>query len=122
MLTREQFKKYIHFYIKREEEFDKAEAILKNLSSESDFVSIVGLAHPHIETYLELLTDAMELKDKDLLSWWVFETECGRIKSMAKIYKQDKNGKDKVYAKLYTIDALYNYIVKEASNVSESKN
>jgi hypothetical protein len=113
MLTQKQFEKYMNFFIDRNTKFEKAEKILQDLSTEPDFVSITGLAQPALDIYLDLITDAMGLQDHDLLSWWVFETDCGKDKGMAKIYKQLKSGKEKVIAELTDLDKLYKYIVKE---------
>lgn len=54
---------------------------------------------------IDVLTDVMDIEDKDLLSWWLYECEMGQRKSMSKIYLPNNE-----IITLYNLKELYDYI------------
>lgn len=115
MLTLEQFEKYITL-IKREEEYCHKKCALAREYDDID------MRYPPsnnlLTSMVELLSYAMELKDYKLLSWWIWEAECGKKEDFAKSV-EDRNfpiKSDFYNPDLTTIEGLYKYIVACSNN------
>lgn len=80
-------------------------------------LSIYMLNHSLIDSYIETLEKAINCKVSErygsAISWWIFETECG--KKDPYIWIECKNKKQKKL-KINTSEKLYNYIIKYELN------
>lgn len=97
------------------EEFIKTIQLIQNFHSEQDTIStlmekitdgycVVSFGNYLIDKVIDLLNLNTGVKDKDLISWWLYE-EVDKI-----IWVCDEE------IKVETLDQLYNYIIKYETN------
>ncbi len=72
----------------------------------SDFFNAQSLSISHESLVLELLQNIFN--DKDFISWWIYETDYGRNKNMAKVWLEDNTE-----ISLETPEQLYDFLIKK---------
>lgn len=107
MLSKEKFVEIIN-KLKEVDDFvtetnDKARKLSDAVIS--DFFNAQSLSISHEGLVVELLENIF--KDKDYISWWIYETDYGRNKDMAKVWPEDGTE-----IKLNTAEQLYEFLVK----------
>lgn len=89
MLSYEQFKKHMDFLKEYKDKQDKLDEALNKYNK--DFLELAGMTMPFTEQIEILLAESMSdsREEKIVLeeiTWWIYETDFGRKKDMAKVF------------------------------------
>jgi hypothetical protein len=98
--------------IMKKDQFIKRMQLIQNFHSEQETLNllidklvdgfpVVDMGNYLVNEILEMINEIMEIKDEDLLSWWLYE-DVEKI-----IYDEDKE------ISVRTLEELYDYIKKE---------
>lgn len=96
----------------KKDQFIKRMQLIQNFHSEQETLNllidklvdgfpVVDMGNYLVNEILEMINEIMEIKDEDLLSWWLYE-DVEKI-----IYDEDKE------ISVRTLEELYDYIKKE---------
>jgi len=100
IVTKEQFNKRMELIQNFHSEQETLQVLIDKLT---DGYSVVDMGNYLVEELVNIITEELHIKDKDLLFWWLYE-DVEKI-----IYDENK----KPLYNVKTLDGLYDYIVKE---------
>ena len=115
MITREEFIKIINNLKETDDFVDEVNNKAKKLKDAvmSDFFNAMSLSISHENLVVKLLENMFN--DTDIISWWVYELDYGRLYNKGCI--RDCNGKN---INLSDAGKLYDYLIKEWSKTNET--
>ena len=107
ILTKEQFCKIIKRLREYNDLQDKIQQLFRDNidNQEMDFMNAGSICVGHETIVVELLENMF--KDKDIISWWIYEQNYGRDFSLGDLEA------DGVKIDLTTLEKLYDYLIKQ---------
>ncbi|HQD92637.1 MAG TPA: hypothetical protein PK924_05120 [Bacilli bacterium] len=99
-MTKEQFIKRMELIQNFHSEQETLQVLINKLT---DGYSVVDMGNYLVDELVNIITEELHIKDKDLLYWWLYE-DIEKI-----IYDAD----EKPLYNVETLDGLYDYIIKE---------
>lgn len=115
MLSYEQFKKHMDFLRDYSDKQDKLDEALNKYNK--DFLELSGMTMPFTEQIEILLAESMadNIEEKIVLeeiTWWIYETDFGRKKDMAKVFIPIPGKKKEKTVFLTDTKKFYLYLVR----------